>query len=156
MIEISYHGDKKRNIEHMVIDFNGTLAVDGKLVPGVKKKLAELRKMVKIVVLTGDTYGTVEKQMAGTGVDTLRFIKGEAGREKQEYVIGINPEMTAAIGNGYNDLQMSEAAGISVAVIGDEGCYGKLIEKADIVVLDIHKALDLFLYPTRIKATLNK
>ena len=156
MIEIIYHGDKKRSIETMVIDFNGTLAVDGKLVPGVKKKLMELSKMVKIVVLTGDTYGTVEKQMTGIGVDTLRFINGDAGIKKQEYVFNINPELTAVIGNGYNDLMMSEAAGISVAVIGDEGCYGKLIEKADIVVLDIHRALDLFLHPARIKATLNK
>lgn len=156
MIETNYHGDEKRFIETIVIDFNGTLAVDGVLVPGIKRKLMELRKVVKVVVLTGDTYGTVDNQMAGSGVETIRYTNGDAGVMKQKYIIGRNPETTATIGNGYNDVMMSETAGLSIAVIGDEGCSGKLFGKADIVVMDIHKALDLFLYPKRIKATLNK
>ncbi len=155
VIETNYQGSKKRFIETIVIDFNGTLAVDGVLVPGIKSKLMELSKLVKIVILTGDTYGTVEKQMAGTGVEIHRFINGDAGTMKRNYIIDRNPEATATIGNGYNDIMMSETASLSIAVIGDEGCYGKLLGRVDIVVMDIHKALDLFLHSTRIKATLN-
>ena len=156
MIITHHHGDQERIIETIVIDFNGTLAVDGVLVPGIKKKLQQLSKMVKVVVLTGDTYGTAGEQMEGSGVEIHSFTSGNAGRMKADFMNGLNPERTAAIGNGYNDQMMSEVAGLSIAVIGDEGCYGKLLDKVDIIVVDIHKALDLFLHPKRIKATLNQ
>ena len=156
MIITHHHGDEERMIETIVIDFNGTLAVDGVLVPGIKTKLKLLSKMVKVVVLTGDTYGTASEQMEGSGVEIHSFTSGNAGRMKEIFIKGLNPERTAAIGNGYNDQMMSEVAGLAIAVIGDEGCYGKLLGNADIVVVDIHKALDLFLHPKRIKATLNQ
>ena len=156
MIITHHHGDEERIIETVVIDFNGTLAVDGILVSGIKTKLMSLSKLVKVIVLTGDTYGTASEQMEGSEVEIHSFISGDAGRMKEIFIKSLNPERTAAIGNGYNDQMMSEIAGLSIAVIGAEGCYGKLLGKVDIVVVDIHKALDLFLHPKRIKATLNQ
>lgn len=156
MIEIVCQGDQVRMIETIVMDFNGTLAKDGELLPGISEKLTVLSRHAHLVVLTGDVYGTVENQMAGTGVETIKFTTGDAGQGKLDYVRANKPLLTAAIGNGLNDMLMMEASGLSVAVLGDEGCHGRLLCLADIVVSDIHKALDLFLHPSRIKATLNR
>ena len=59
-----------------------------------------------------------------------------------------------AIGNGNNDREMLEGAGISVAVLGKEGCSAKTLAVADILVPSIEDGLDLLLKPHRLKATL--
>lgn len=43
------------------------------------------------------------------------------------------------IGNGMNDIEMFKVATLSIAVIGEEGCAGKLIVQSDIVVSSIEK-----------------
>ncbi len=58
--EIPGRGDIE--IENIVFDYNGTIAVDGKILAGVKGLLLELRKYVNIYILTADTYGTVKKR----------------------------------------------------------------------------------------------
>ena len=58
------------------------------------------------------------------------------------------------IGNGFNDVAMSEAADLSLCVLGPEGCCGKLVGACDILVRSIPDALDLLLKPDRIRATL--
>ena len=58
------------------------------------------------------------------------------------------------IGNGFNDIQMSDASDISICVIGREGCCGALIGHCDVVVTSIHDALDLLLKTDRLRATL--
>ena len=58
------------------------------------------------------------------------------------------------IGNGFNDIQMSDAADLSICVIGKEGCCGALLAHTDIVVTSIDDALDLLLKTGRTRATL--
>ena len=42
MISISIPGSGSLNLDHLVLDYNGTLAVDGVLLPGVKETLQSL------------------------------------------------------------------------------------------------------------------
>ena len=58
------------------------------------------------------------------------------------------------IGNGFNDIQMSDAADLSICVIGKEGCCGALLMRTDVVVTSIEDALDLLLKTGRLRATL--
>ena len=58
------------------------------------------------------------------------------------------------IGNGFNDIQMSDVADLSICVIGKEGCCGALLAHTDVVVTSIEDALDLLLKTGRIRATL--
>ena len=57
MIEIAVPGYKTIWIKHIVLDYNGTIAVDGVLVPGVKTALNALAEKVQVHVLTADTFG---------------------------------------------------------------------------------------------------
>ncbi|HDS06024.1 MAG TPA: ATPase P, partial [Bacteroides sp.] len=61
MIEIEIPGYKTIHAEHLVLDFNGTLAVDGHLIDGVADQLFRLSADLEVHVLTADTFGTVRK-----------------------------------------------------------------------------------------------
>ena len=83
----------------------------------------------------------------------LTFPTTEVGlikaREAQKLSGGV-----ITIGNGYNDIQMSDVADLSICVIGKEGCCGALLMHTDIVVTSIEDALDLLLKTGRLRATL--
>jgi len=51
---------------------------------------------------------------------------------------------------------MLQEANISIALMGDEGCYGKNFKNADIVCKNILDALELIIYPKRLIATLRE
>ncbi len=140
-------------ITQVVLDFNGTLAVDGKLIPGVAARIRRLAKTFEVVVMTADTFGSARTAMAGIPV-RLEIV--QSGAEKRRFVESVGARRTAAIGNGVNDAPMVRAAGLGIAVIGEEGCAGVLIRAADIVVRDILSALDLLLEPKRLVATLRR
>ena len=55
MLEIRVPGLRPLHLEHLVLDFNGTLARDGMLLDGVRDRLDRLSKVVRIRVLTGST-----------------------------------------------------------------------------------------------------
>ena len=57
MIEIDIPGFKILRLNHLVLDYNGTIACDGKLLPGVKEGLSALAEVLSIHVLTADTFG---------------------------------------------------------------------------------------------------
>jgi hypothetical protein len=58
MVRLDIPGNDTILIEHVVLDFNGTLALDGILIPGVAERLVELSRLVTIPVITADTNGT--------------------------------------------------------------------------------------------------
>ena len=63
MIEITIPGRGPLTIAHLVLDYNGTLAVDGRPVEGVIGSLATLADQVDIHVLTADTFGTAARYL---------------------------------------------------------------------------------------------
>ena len=136
---------------HLVLDYTGTLSLDGKLLPGVGERLRRLAAHLHITVLTADTFGTAESQLQGLPV-AMRVIRD--GREKAEAVAVMGAETVIAVGNGRNDVPMMEVAGLSVAVVGPEGAAGALLAAADVVTRDTLDALDLLANPLRLKATL--
>jgi soluble P-type ATPase len=136
---------------HLVLDFTGTLSENGTLLPGVAERLQRLAADLQITVLTADTFGTVEREMADLPV-VVRIIAD--GREKAGIVAGMGPDEVLAVGNGRNDIPMMDVAGIGIAVLGPEGSAAGLLQAADVVTRDINEALDLVLNPLRMKATL--
>ncbi|HOS97339.1 MAG TPA: ATPase P, partial [Deltaproteobacteria bacterium] len=77
MMEIAMPGFGNLRVEHLVCDFNGTLAVDGELLPGVREVLAALACVVRVHVITADTFGRAASQLEGLPVD-LTVIPVEA------------------------------------------------------------------------------
>ena len=138
-------------LRELVLDFTGTLACDGELLPGVQERLEALSKRVRISVMTADTCGTAATALAKLPVTLNRI---ETGADKVRLVQAIGPEQVVAVGNGANDVGMLELARLGIAIIGPEGLAAPLLRVADIAVGDVRSALDLLTHPLRIKATL--
>lgn len=135
----------------LVLDFTGTLSLDGRLLPGVAERLSRLATDLHVVVMTADTFGTAREALKECPVE-VRVIRD--GREKAEAVSAMDAGSVIAIGNGRNDVPMMDVAGLSIAVVGPEGAAAALLAAADVVTRDILDALDLVANPLRVKATL--
>jgi P-type E1-E2 ATPase len=153
MITASIPGWGDLSLEYLLVDFNGTAAFDGELREDVKEVLTALSSQVKVFIVTADTYGTVQGQIAD-GKITIEVAKALTGHEKAKLVRELGPEKVAAIGNGGNDALMLREAALGIGIIGQEGCAATILKEADVVVTDIVDALELLLYPKRLIATL--
>ena len=154
MITASVPGWGDLSIEYLLIDFNGTVACDGKLKGPASALLAEIGKQIKVIVVSADTYGTVEKEAAAAGIALVKVGESESGDEKARVVRELGPEKVAAIGNGANDAAMFREAALGILVIGEEGCATSALKEADVVVTDVVRALEMLLQPARLVATL--
>ncbi len=154
MLKYEVPGRNDIEIENIVLDYNGTIAVDGKILEGVKELLLEVEKHVNLYILTADTYGTVAKECSDINGEVLTFPKENAGESKKHIVKKLGGEKTLCVGNGFNDIPMFKEAILSIAVIEGEGASGKLLTYSDIVVRTIIEALEIILNENKIKATL--
>lgn len=152
-IHIPGHGDIE--IHHLVLDFNGTIALDGVLLPNVRERLIQLSKWIKIYVLTADSNGSASGECEGLPVDVHVIGKEDQREQKRRFVQNIGPSVTV-FGNGVNDEFMFREANLSIAVIGKEGCATATLMASHIVVHDIIDGLDLLLKHHRLIPTLRK
>lgn len=154
MIEVDVPGFAQLTLSHLVLDYNGTLAIDGELITGVAQSLEAIAQRLEVHVLTADTFGK-----AAVGLESLPVNLIILGGEKQDlakacHVESLGGDRVVAIGNGRNDRLMLERARIGVAVIQGEGAAGASLLEADIVCRDIGSALELIDHPLRLTATL--
>jgi soluble P-type ATPase len=154
IIEIDIPNFNKLSLKHIVLDYNGTLALDGKLLAGVKERLVKLAETTQIHVVTADTFGDATSQLKDITCKLHILEKNNEDLQKESYIKTLGSENVVAIGNGRKDRRMLKTAGLGIAVIGSEGCAIKSLQAADIVVTDINHGLDLLLNPLRCKATL--
>jgi len=155
-ISIDVPGRDPYRIENIVFDLNGTLTTDGRLENRTRELLQQLSKKVFLYILTADTQNSASRLQneLGENVNVTVLEGSSTAVAKKEFIQQKNPLFTAAAGNGVNDMEMIEKAVLSIAVIGKEGCYPGLFHKADLVVNHIDDAIEMFLRPQRIKATL--
>jgi len=154
MIEIEIPGSTNLQIGHLVLDYNGTLALDGELLEGVIERMERLLPHLQMHVITADTHGTVKMKLKGLPCSLHIIGPREQDRQKDAYVRSLGAEKVAAIGNGRNDCLMLKTAALGFALIQEEGGSVTAILQADIVCTDILNAFDLLLKPSRLKATL--
>ena len=86
MIETSIPGFGTLHIEHLVLDYNGTLACDGKLLPGVKKTLEIIANKLQIHILTADTFGKAQSQLKSIPCELVILPKENQDIGKLKYV----------------------------------------------------------------------
>jgi len=154
MIEIAIPGHGKLKLKHLVLDYNGTLAVDGRLLAGVRDALVELANELEVHVLTADTFGIARAGLEGVPC-TLTILPAD-GQDagKAAYVDELGPKHTVAIGNGRNDRLMLEKAALGIAVVQAEGASTRALLAADVACAGIMDALALLSNPLRLVATL--
>lgn len=154
MVAIDIPGFAKLRLEHLVLDFNGTLAVDGHLLPGVAEMLSNLSQRLRIHVVTADTFGQAAKELNGLAVELIIVGQNEQADQKLDFINALDPARVASIGNGRNDHKMLQRSALGIAVVQQEGAAHEALDAADIVTSGIADALDLLLHPLRLTATL--
>jgi soluble P-type ATPase len=137
-----------------VLDYNGTLAIDGRLIPGVKARLARLARTLSVHVITADTFGKARTSLRGVDCSLEILARGREHRAKAALVRRLGASRVACIGNGRNDRLMLRVAALGIATIQREGAALEALRGADVTVHDVRDALDLLLAPRRLTATL--
>ena len=156
MISIDIPGTGLLELANIVFDYNGTLAADGKITSDIRDRLSTLADSLEIHILTADTFGTVNKEIHDPRINVTIIESGCQAEQKRDYVKSLGTDRTAAVGNGANDLLMLKEAVLGICVIGKEGAHSGSIGASDITVMSPSDAIDLFLNPDRIKATMRK
>ncbi len=154
MLKISIPGRKTLYLEHLVVDFNGTIAQDGILIPGVADRFIHLSKDLKLYVITADTHGNAAKEVENLPVEVHIIPTTNQSQAKLSFIQQLAKESCVCIGNGVNDALMLKEAGLGIGVLQVEGLSISSLLSADIIVWDINHALDLLLHPLRLVATL--
>ena len=154
MIEIPNY--KTLNIEHIVCDYNGTIARDGMVHPEVKVLFETLSRHYTLHVITADTFGSVAAQLVKSPVTIKVLQSKDHTQEKADYINALGAAGCTALGNGNNDAAMLNVAMLGIAILGEEGCAKETLMASDILCKDVTDALSLFLHPKRLIATLRK
>lgn len=154
MIEVAIPGYRAVQLEHLVLDYNGTLAVDGEPMPGVTDALKGLAERLEVHVLTADTFGKVRSRLKDVPCKLSVLPVENQDTGKLEYVKALGAERTVCMGNGRNDRLMLKEAALGVAVILEEGVAVETLTSADVVCTSILSALELLTNPLRLTATL--
>jgi len=156
MISIEIPGFGEVTIEHLVLDYNGTLAVDGKIIQQAVPILRELGKEIIIHIITADTFGSARDEVSDIDCRLVLLPKDNQDIEKRDYVQSIGVETVMAVGNGRNDQMMLREAILGIAVLQNEGVFTGTVSDADILCTSIVDALDLLRFPKRLVATLRR
>ncbi len=106
MIELTIPGRGLIQLEYLVSDVNGTLAIDGQLIEGLARELRILRDRLEIHLLTADTHGKQAAIDLQLGTQAVRIPPGDEAGQKAEYVRKLGANRVVAIGQGANDAAM--------------------------------------------------
>lgn len=154
MIKMEIPGRPALEITHLVLDFNGTIAKDGRIHNKVKDAISLLGKKVSVHILTADTRGNVLEATKRLPVQIETLQEVDTALEKAAFVRSLGKEHVIAIGNGTNDQQMLREAALGLCVIEQEGTATPALLASDVVFNSILDALRFILKPLRHQATL--
>jgi soluble P-type ATPase len=160
MLTLEIPGRETIAVDHLVSDFNGTLAVDGHLQAGVIERVVRISKLLAVHILTADSHGTaaesakaVEEACAAAHVASPNWERVRIGSEKEQYVRRLGDKVVT-LGNGANDEAMFRAAALSICVLGTEGTFMPALLAAHVAVTSPLDSLDALLLSKRMIGTL--
>lgn len=137
-------------LTHVVFDLNGTLTVDGELIPGVLERFPNVCQRYQCWLVSADTLGRAEHWASALQVPLTVVATGE---DKANFVKTLEGGVVV-VGNGSNDVAMFRCASLGIAVVGPEGASGKLLRHADVVMPSITEVFNFLLNPKRMMSTL--
>ena len=82
MISVPVPGWGELSIEYVMVDFNGTAALDGRLKKEVKEVIDKISRYVKVFIITADTYETADSELGPANVTFIKVNKSASGEEK--------------------------------------------------------------------------
>ncbi len=156
MITVDIPNYKKIEIKHLVLDYNGTIAVNGVLISGVRELLDIISDTLEVHVVTADSFGKIDPELTQLNVKITIIDENKQDQAKLDYIKLLGPSNTVCIGNGSNDHLMLSHSILGIGVIHEEGAAVKALLAADILCKDILHALRLLTSTKRLIATLRR
>jgi len=141
-------------LENIILDLNGTLAVHGELVAGVKPRLLKLKELgYNLYLFTGDQRGNAAILSEEIGIEIQRATSSE---EKEALTNKLDVSKTVAIGNARIDIGTFRSTKLRIATIQAEGIHAGILSHVDVIVPSINDALDLLIDPNIFNATMRQ
>ena len=147
-------GRETLEIKDIVFDYNGTIAIDGKLIGDVSKNINELSSSFNFYVITADTYGTVKKELENTNCKVITIPALSQDMAKLNFVKELGLNTCLSVGNGRNDKLMLKETILGIAILQDEGLYTETLLNSDILVKSIFDVFAFLKDSNRLIATL--
>ncbi len=147
-------GREKIEIKDIVFDYNGTIAIDGKLIGDVSKNINELSSSFNFYVITADTYGTVKKELENTNCKVITIPALSQDMAKLNFVKELGLNTCLSVGNGRNDKLMLKETILGIAILQDEGLCTETLLNSDILVKSIFDVFAFLKDSNRLIATL--
>ena len=147
-------GKESLEIKNVVFDYNGTVAIDGKLIAGISDIINELSNSFNFYVITADTYGTVKKELENTKCEVIVIPNSQQDISKLEFVKELGLQYTLSVGNGRNDKLMLKETVLGIAILQDEGLCTETLLNSDILVKSIFDVFGFLKDSNRLIATL--
>ena len=153
---MKYHpvGVGEIELENIILDLNGTLTIDGKLVEGVKEQILKLKELgYKIYLFSGDVRGNAAQLAQELDIEVHRAANSQ---EKEVLTKKLDVNKTVAIGNARIDIGTFIPCKLRIATLQSEGIHASIINYVDIIVPSINDALNLLIDPIIFNATMHK
>ncbi|MCD6293143.1 MAG: hypothetical protein J7M09_06820 [Deltaproteobacteria bacterium] len=148
-------GREPLELQGVLCDMNGTLTLDGQLSSEVAESMQQVAAIMKVYVMTADTFGTARKMFASLPVELIGMPAAVPGAvAKRDFLLQLGSQSHIAIGNGYNDHLMLQEAVLGICILGPEGAHTRSMTAADLIVRNPVDALNLILKSQRLIAGL--
>ncbi len=151
---IKIPGREALDIQNIVFDYNGTVALDGKLIDEVSRNINELSSLFNFYVITADTYGTVQKELENTNCEVIVIGKENQDVCKLDFVKELGCSTVLSVGNGRNDKLMLKETALGIAILQEEGLCTETLLNSDIIVTSILDVFGFLKDSNRLVATL--
>ena len=147
-------GRETLEIKDIVFDYNGTIAIDGKLIGDVSKNINELSSSFNFYVITADTYGTVKIELENINCKVITIPALTQDISKLDFVKELGLNTCLSVGNGRNDKFMLKETALGIAILQDEGLCTETLLNSDILVKSIFDVFAFLKDSNRLIATL--
>jgi len=142
-MKVDIPGEGELELKTLILDMNGTVAVKGQIVEGVKERLNTLKEHgMEIVLFSGDTRGNAAEL---TEELNIGWVQTATAEEKRDSAMKLNPETCVTIGNGLIDEKLFQTVRLSILTLQAEGVHFKTLQSADIITTSVLDALDLLI-----------
>lgn len=154
LIHVEIPGFTCLALRHLVLPFDGVIALDAKPQPAVMERLAKLSREIRIHVLADVTDRAACFAVAGASTQLVRLPLAAQGPAKLDLVRRLGVDHTMVIGQSRSDALMLAAAALGVAVHCSNGLAREAAGHADIIVRHTVDALGLLLWQDRLVESL--
>ncbi len=153
-MRVKFNDETELVIRNVFLDLNGTLAVKGKLVKGVRSRINKLKaKGLQVMLVSGDQRGNARVFAEELGIE---LIIAKTSSQKAKVIARHGAKTCITIGNARIDSGMFKKSALAIATLQSEGIHASILKHIDILVPSILDALDLLIDADSLQGTMKQ